>query len=520
MTLNASGPISLGGSTSGQSVDLEIGRSATAQISLNDAAVRQLTNTASGSIISLPTNFWGKLGTPAVSTYLNRTSTTEFPNVYGSLTDSSGNVYVYGPANGLGAPAGYNLWVAKFDSTGNVQYQKYYTLPYVGDSGSACIDSSGNQYYVCTDGSSYKFGYIVKLDSSGNLVWAKQLQISGAAPWNLFGAISVRLDSSGNPVALFRIQNTSTYEIPGLVVYFDTTGAITWQKYFLGSPASNFVGGHALYLDSSNNVYVLGTAFYLSTSYNVIVKINSSGTFQYSYYYQGGAASSGTSFRTYFGPSAGGTSVNSYAYYYNGSDYTLVVGTINLTTGAFTVVNAYTGVSSYQTQGVMQSDSSGNIYLLTSRTEGSGGSRVQPTNGILMRFNSSLALAYQTMFSKTYLVPNSYYPAFIGLSPNNNSVVLAGAGGNITAGPIVNSRGALMLQVPNDNSLSGTITYETSPTATTTISAASLASTAYSLYGQGTWSYASLNPTGQFVAVSTSLTVTTTTFSVERILQQ
>jgi len=43
MTLNVSGPISLGGSTAGQSVNLELGATATAPISFNDAAVRTLT---------------------------------------------------------------------------------------------------------------------------------------------------------------------------------------------------------------------------------------------------------------------------------------------------------------------------------------------------------------------------------------------------------------------------------------------------------------------------------------------
>jgi hypothetical protein len=59
MTLNASGPISLGGSTAGQSINLELSKSATAQVSLNDTDVRTLAGVASGAII-MPTNFYGK----------------------------------------------------------------------------------------------------------------------------------------------------------------------------------------------------------------------------------------------------------------------------------------------------------------------------------------------------------------------------------------------------------------------------------------------------------------------------
>jgi hypothetical protein len=59
MPLNSSGPISLAGSTAGQSIALELNLSSTGQISLNDAAVRTLANVASGAI-TMPTDFYGK----------------------------------------------------------------------------------------------------------------------------------------------------------------------------------------------------------------------------------------------------------------------------------------------------------------------------------------------------------------------------------------------------------------------------------------------------------------------------
>lgn len=59
MALNSSGPISLGGTTAGQSIELENGGNGTTQISLNDAAVRSLAGVPSGAI-TMPTNFYGK----------------------------------------------------------------------------------------------------------------------------------------------------------------------------------------------------------------------------------------------------------------------------------------------------------------------------------------------------------------------------------------------------------------------------------------------------------------------------
>lgn len=59
MALNGSGPISLAGSTAGESIAVELGLSPTGAISLNDAAVRTLAGVPSGAIV-MPTNFYGK----------------------------------------------------------------------------------------------------------------------------------------------------------------------------------------------------------------------------------------------------------------------------------------------------------------------------------------------------------------------------------------------------------------------------------------------------------------------------
>lgn len=66
MTLNASGPISLAGTTVGQSIEIELGGSGTTTISLNDTAVRTLAGVASGPI-SMPTDFWGKANRVSLS---------------------------------------------------------------------------------------------------------------------------------------------------------------------------------------------------------------------------------------------------------------------------------------------------------------------------------------------------------------------------------------------------------------------------------------------------------------------
>lgn len=62
MALNSSGPISLAGSTVGQSIALALGLSATGSISLNQVDVRALAGVLSGAI-TMPGDFWGKSST-------------------------------------------------------------------------------------------------------------------------------------------------------------------------------------------------------------------------------------------------------------------------------------------------------------------------------------------------------------------------------------------------------------------------------------------------------------------------
>lgn len=84
MALNASGPISLAGATAGQSIALELGRTATTATSLNETAVRGLLGVASGAI-SLSTaygkansiNPGGGVTTAAAPFYYDFTNTTE-----------------------------------------------------------------------------------------------------------------------------------------------------------------------------------------------------------------------------------------------------------------------------------------------------------------------------------------------------------------------------------------------------------------------------------------------------------
>ena len=105
MTLNASGPISIAGTTAGQSIEIELGGTGTTQISLNCTTVRTLAGVPSGAII-MPTNFYGK-GNAATFYGGGSSNLVTRINACGALVGSETNV---GTARGwfAGATVGSN----------------------------------------------------------------------------------------------------------------------------------------------------------------------------------------------------------------------------------------------------------------------------------------------------------------------------------------------------------------------------------------------------------------------------
>jgi len=97
MTLAASGALSLGGSVTNRSVNLELGQSATAQISMNDANVRTLAAVPSGAI-TLTTDFYNKSNTLAITISPASTYTTRSGS--GSLTSPTSTGSASGGAGG------------------------------------------------------------------------------------------------------------------------------------------------------------------------------------------------------------------------------------------------------------------------------------------------------------------------------------------------------------------------------------------------------------------------------------
>jgi hypothetical protein len=233
---------------------------------------------------------------------------------YGNAVDSTGNVYVVGQyesnpltiynSDGLASgitliPSGVtDAYIVKYDIDGNALWATH-----IGEAGYAfnygiSVDSTGNVYAT---GSSFEAGtltlynsdgnpsgitltnpfggfdvYIVKYNTSGNALWAAQIQ--GFSTKIAYG---ISVDSTSNVYITGRFQDGVTiYNAGGasseitllgsgaqdaFIVKYNTSGTAQWAAQIGGS--SNDLGA-SISVDSTSNVYVTGKFESTVTIYN------------------------------------------------------------------------------------------------------------------------------------------------------------------------------------------------------------------------------------------------------------
>lgn len=278
MALNASGAISLGGSTVGESINLELNKSATATITMNDSDVRTLGGISSGAI-DLNT-FHSKSNVPPFfGSTVTQGSTGDYSNMtlWDALSSSvSGSTVVlmsreYQPQTMFLcrlSSTGTHTWTVKLTGGGWSQYP-------VGNTTRIYEDGSANIYCVFGSyASSPTTVMVIKFDSSGSLLWGRRFAGSSVNFGNSGTASAV--DSSGN--VYFSIETTDAAHV---VAKIDSSGTVSWCKkitsVFVYSSGSS--GG---YVDSSGNYYALCHGYVSSITVanwrDITYKLNSTGS--------------------------------------------------------------------------------------------------------------------------------------------------------------------------------------------------------------------------------------------------
>jgi len=195
----------------------------------------------------------------------------------GVALDSSDNVYAFGyttssPANSL------DFLIVKYNSSGAVQWQRI-----LGGAGfeniySGTVDSSDNLYAVgrtTSVGAGSSDVLLAKYNSSGTLQWQRTLGGSGVDSGQ-----SIKSDSSDNVYIACRTNSTGSGNYDALLLKYNSSGTLQWQRILGGADAEEGLG---VVVDSLDNVYISG--FTESTGAGVddllIAKYNGSGTIQW-----------------------------------------------------------------------------------------------------------------------------------------------------------------------------------------------------------------------------------------------
>ena len=162
--------------------------------------------------------------------------------------DSSSNVYAGGYSYD---GARFRSLLAKWDSSGTLQWQRQLYLSTDGGEGwlGVGVDSSGNVYatggfYITTN----QLG-VAKYNSSGTLQWQRTL---GGPTYEKGVAIAV--SSSGDVYVVGETRTTGTTSI--LIAKWNTSGTLQWQRVIRRS-TSVTMGGYSIAIDA-DNMYIGG----------------------------------------------------------------------------------------------------------------------------------------------------------------------------------------------------------------------------------------------------------------------
>ncbi|KKN55784.1 hypothetical protein LCGC14_0578910 [marine sediment metagenome] len=199
---------------------------------------------------------------------------------YGIAIDSTGNVFVTGRALS-------KIFIRKYDSSGNLLWAKTWGAAWAPK---IALDASGNAFITgSTDsyGAGSSDAFILKLDSSGNQLWVK---IWGGSERDL--GIEISLDYLGNAFILGRTLSYGAGSEDVFLLKYNSTGNLLWDRTWGGSSHDY---ANDITLDASGNAFITGTTWSYGTGPTdaFLLKFDSSGNLQWDKTWGGSGGESG-----------------------------------------------------------------------------------------------------------------------------------------------------------------------------------------------------------------------------------
>jgi hypothetical protein len=212
----------------------------------------------------------------SASTFAKTIGGSDYDAATSIIQSSDGGYVVAGWTRSFGAGSA-DFYVVKLDSSGNVQWTK--TIGGSNDDEAwSIIQSSDGGYVVAGWTRSFGAGsadfYVVKLDSSGNVQWTKTI---GGSSEDVAGPI---IQSSDGGYVVAGSTRSFTEDVNIYVVKLDSSGNVVWTKTIGGS----YYDWANSIIQSSDGGYVVAggtTSFGAGSADFYVVKLDSSGNVQW-----------------------------------------------------------------------------------------------------------------------------------------------------------------------------------------------------------------------------------------------
>lgn len=210
-------------------------------------------------------------------------SYTSVNTAYGVAVDNAGNPCIVGEL--YTSNSSQEIFVIKFDASGNqlwaVQIGKPNSL--TNDRGyGIAVDGAGNFYvtgHTSSEGAGGSDAYLAKISSSGLGLWQRRLGGTG----NEWG-YAVAVDGSGNVFMAGTNTSEASYN-QALLAKYNSNGTLQWQRaFYQNGNAQNYF--HGVAVDSAGNIYAAGR---VGTATAFLAKYNTSGTLQWSRKFDNGS---------------------------------------------------------------------------------------------------------------------------------------------------------------------------------------------------------------------------------------
>src|SRR5690554_6880835 len=218
--------------------------------------------------------------------------------------DDSGNVYTTGLFSGIatfgsftltGEPTSQDIFVVKQNASGQVLWAEKFFGSFSGgtpqfQSTSIAVDSQGNLYTTGYFSDGYGSGtatfgnitltfitettgnvgadiFVVKQDSSGQVLWAKNFGANNSSSAGIIGN-HITIDASDNIYITGYFSGTADFEGTTLthlsgtgtvfILKMNVSGEVLWAEHFGEEGAGFFSRGFGITIDTTGNIYVTG----------------------------------------------------------------------------------------------------------------------------------------------------------------------------------------------------------------------------------------------------------------------